>query len=135
MHYSYSLVGHFFFFFFFNDTATTEIYTLSLHDALPIYLNAHHTILSARRRPLLEHLRPGIKDGEVVVVHFSEPQPSLVVDGEAHQSIVWLREGVLAKGTDCQDGRGSVGLRLRWRKRRSTRLRSLHLCWTLGNAA
>src|SRR2546430_6089062 len=25
------------FFFFFNDTATTEIYTLSLHDALPIY--------------------------------------------------------------------------------------------------
>src|SRR6266540_7388925 len=33
------------FFFFFNDTATTEIYTLSLHDALPIsaepyYLNA-----------------------------------------------------------------------------------------------
>src|SRR5258708_39557697 len=31
------LVHHFFFsFFFFNDTATTEIYTLSLHDALPI---------------------------------------------------------------------------------------------------
>src|SRR2546425_1896268 len=30
-----SLVG--FFFFFFNDTATTEIYTLSLHDALPIW--------------------------------------------------------------------------------------------------
>src|SRR5690349_23996141 len=30
----------FFFSFFFNDTATTEIYTLSLHDALPIYLGA-----------------------------------------------------------------------------------------------
>src|SRR5258708_18893158 len=28
------------FFFFFNDTATTEIYTLSLHDALPISLRA-----------------------------------------------------------------------------------------------
>jgi len=28
-----------FFFFFFNDTATTEIYTLSLHDALPICLS------------------------------------------------------------------------------------------------
>mgnify|MGYP002527781983 CR=1 FL=1 len=26
------------FYFFFNDTATTEIYTLSLHDALPIYM-------------------------------------------------------------------------------------------------
>src|SRR5438034_5590569 len=31
------LFSLFFFFFFFNDTATTEIYTLSLHDALPIY--------------------------------------------------------------------------------------------------
>src|SRR5712675_3661392 len=30
------LLSLFFFFFFFNDTATTEIYTLSLHDALPI---------------------------------------------------------------------------------------------------
>src|SRR3712207_7913065 len=29
-----------FFFFFFNDTATTEIYTLSLHDALPIFLTS-----------------------------------------------------------------------------------------------
>src|SRR2546425_11265116 len=29
-------LSSFFFFFFFNDTATTEIYTLSLHDALPI---------------------------------------------------------------------------------------------------
>src|SRR3712207_7171463 len=34
------------FFFFFNDTATTEIYTLSLHDALPISLS-----LSAYARP------------------------------------------------------------------------------------
>src|SRR5256885_16252891 len=35
----------FFFFFFFNDTATTEIYTLSLHDALPIcFGREHHAI-------------------------------------------------------------------------------------------
>src|SRR2546426_6379932 len=34
-------------FFFFNDTATTEIYTLSLHDALPI---------SARRAAVRRHL-------------------------------------------------------------------------------
>src|SRR5258708_31891489 len=34
----------FFFFFFFNDTATTEIYTLSLHDALPI-CHAGHSML------------------------------------------------------------------------------------------
>src|SRR3712207_7952298 len=34
-------------FFFFNDTATTEIYTLSLHDALPIYALEHARLLSA----------------------------------------------------------------------------------------
>src|SRR5690349_24688191 len=39
-------------FFFFNDTATTEIYTLSLHDALPIYAHAgafdHHRPVPSR---------------------------------------------------------------------------------------
>src|SRR6266704_466871 len=43
----------FFFFFFFNDTATTEIYTLSLHDALPI----------SRARPVRDRHRPG--DAEI----------------------------------------------------------------------
>src|SRR6476620_12790273 len=33
---TYSVLYFLSFFFFFNDTATTEIYTLSLHDALPI---------------------------------------------------------------------------------------------------
>src|SRR2546422_2128123 len=42
--------------FFFNDTATTEIYTLSLHDALPIYSRSIHGSPPAwprgvRRRP------------------------------------------------------------------------------------
>src|SRR2546427_12812464 len=36
MHLTVSFFVLSFFFFFFNDTATTEIYTLSLHDALPI---------------------------------------------------------------------------------------------------
>src|SRR3989442_15246688 len=38
----------FFFFFFFNDTATTEIYTLSLHDALPISARRWRSCGSAR---------------------------------------------------------------------------------------
>ena len=38
--YHYPLL--FFFFFFFNDTATTEIYTLSLYDALPIFTAPIH---------------------------------------------------------------------------------------------
>src|SRR2546430_7866760 len=41
-----------FFFFFFNDTATTEIYTLSLHDALPIYSFATSTIDEIAGSPL-----------------------------------------------------------------------------------
>src|SRR2546430_10250007 len=45
-------------FFFFNDTATTEIYTLSLHDALPIYL---------RRRP-----GKGRLAGEHLIEHATE---------------------------------------------------------------
>ena len=36
-----------FFFFFFNDTATTEIYTLSLHDALPIYSQLASDVIKA----------------------------------------------------------------------------------------
>src|SRR3989442_74638 len=39
---------HRFLFFFFNDTATTEIYTLSLHDALPISYNARVTAQEGR---------------------------------------------------------------------------------------
>src|SRR5258708_23773437 len=45
--------------FFFNDTATTEIYTLSLHDALPI---CHRRHLLVERPPLVEQVlqrRPG----------------------------------------------------------------------------
>src|SRR2546422_10234043 len=41
------------FFFFFNDTATTEIYTLSLHDALPILLRK-----LAPRAPRSVHVIP-----------------------------------------------------------------------------
>src|SRR5256886_11570260 len=48
----------FFFFFFFNDTATTEIYTLSLHDALPILavgasFGAYHAACFGLRNPHL----------------------------------------------------------------------------------
>src|SRR5688572_11011104 len=48
------------FFFFFNDTATTEIYTLSLHDALPISLvdvRCHEIPEAVIERRLLVHPR------------------------------------------------------------------------------
>src|SRR6266516_4875015 len=67
-----------FFFFFFNDTATTEIYTLSLHDALPIFLarrphrNSGHAPRRARspvsskatpRPSVRKHIRNHIEKG------------------------------------------------------------------------
>src|SRR3712207_7690351 len=47
--------------FFFNDTATTEIYTLSLHDALPIYARLHRAGDRSRRQPARSE-RPGAPD-------------------------------------------------------------------------
>src|SRR5215207_11733883 len=62
-----SPVSLLFCFFFFNDTATTEIYTLSLHDALPIWalwLQSHQT----------RHGRPGGAGGGRSEEHTSELQ-------------------------------------------------------------
>src|SRR2546428_9541357 len=50
-----------FFFFFFNDTATTEIYTLSLHDALPIF---PATARQARRRDQERSDRRAVLDAD-----------------------------------------------------------------------
>src|SRR6266567_9421012 len=52
----------FFFFFFFNDTATTEIYTLSLHDALPIGLGL--AFLGAGGPDLRRDLHPIARAGK-----------------------------------------------------------------------
>src|SRR6185436_687307 len=60
--YRLSARGHYHpsFFFFFNDTATTEIYTLSLHDALPISSACPSTAarapLAFQHRPVDEHV-------------------------------------------------------------------------------
>src|SRR3989442_5969706 len=50
LHYLPPAIPSLYFFFFFNDTATTEIYTLSLHDALPIYAVQHRSTLRAAQR-------------------------------------------------------------------------------------
>src|SRR2546430_6181795 len=46
-------------FFFFNDTATTEIYTLSLHDALPIYPRHSRGWVRGRRAQCGPQTHPG----------------------------------------------------------------------------
>src|SRR5256885_11096082 len=65
---------HFFSFFFFNDTATTEIYTLSLHDALPICqllltLNADDDIYLQLRSTMQEQ---GIEAGSTMETTYSD---------------------------------------------------------------
>src|SRR2546430_17533153 len=58
------------FFFFFNDTATTEIYTLSLHDALPICADGDHVALAT----VAEVRRELVSEGAVAV----RPLPQVV---------------------------------------------------------
>src|SRR2546422_7407907 len=60
-------------FFFFNDTATTEIYTLSLHDALPIWTQAD-TLAAVHVHGVVGHLAAHL--GDVVLEHRSEEHTS-----------------------------------------------------------
>src|SRR2546430_11764797 len=72
-------------FFFFNDTATTEIYTLSLHDALPILRTGFSRgILRSRSRRLLRlcgrpEERAGCQDRKSTRLNSSHSQISYAV--------------------------------------------------------
>src|SRR5438105_6880076 len=83
------------FFFFFNDTATTEIYTLSLHDALPILAEDHrHPRLRHQRRepaPLLQ--RPG----GVVDVRELDPVEPFERRSEEHTSELQSRVDLVCR--------------------------------------
>src|SRR2546426_8135385 len=91
-------------FFFFNDTATTEIYTLSLHDALPIFVEREGQFLHGRRagfadviaanadgvplRNMLGAMADGVHDQ--AEVRFRREQPFLLRD-------VFLKDVVLQR--------------------------------------
>src|SRR5438876_1886220 len=68
--------------FFFTDTAPTEIYTLSLHDALPIYVDAVFESLAYGRKSLG---RAGDFDHDVRAVH-GLPQGLPAIRSEEHTS-------------------------------------------------
>src|SRR5256885_7262554 len=92
------------FFFFFNDTATTEIYTLSLHDALPIYQHAaqrrgRRGVEAAAHRAMLR---------DMVVDDARDPHVAELAEQRAQQR--FLEPVVLVE-----------------RDRKSTRLNSSHL--------
>src|SRR2546426_10927486 len=63
-------------FFFFNDTATTEIYTLSLHDALPIFSRGGPQVSEPRDRAVCAHVQPPRPRDAEVQSHRSEEHTS-----------------------------------------------------------
>src|SRR6266511_3303565 len=67
----------FFFFFFFNDTATTKIYTLSLHDALPISSVRH--VIHAFHQEGLDCLREKSSDRKSTRLNSSHVKISYAV--------------------------------------------------------
>src|SRR2546427_1792036 len=68
------------FFFFFNDTATTEIYTLSLHDALPIYsIRSSSMIRSRAWSRSLSLVSPKTRDRKSTRLNSSHSQISYAV--------------------------------------------------------
>src|SRR5690349_22399289 len=65
------------FFFFFNDTATTEIYTLSLHDALPIFhLDAAGRLVAAAGIGPGNSIARDVKLAEMLISRRSEEHTS-----------------------------------------------------------
>src|SRR5256885_13881221 len=70
-------------FFFFNDTATTEIYTLSLHDALPISRGGGEL---ARMQDLLEQQEAALEDARAALSTQSFQLAELQERSEEHTS-------------------------------------------------
>src|SRR2546430_17207980 len=63
------------FFFFFNDTATTEIYTLSLHDALPISFGFSVSAVDNARNISQIHVTYTIVDRRPPRINVQSPRP------------------------------------------------------------
>src|SRR5258708_18233697 len=76
-----------FLFFFFNDTATTEIYTLSLHDALPICLFDVAALLEQKARDGMYQTEPvGARKGKNIGLGHSGDRKSTRLNS-SHQII------------------------------------------------
>src|SRR2546430_4156011 len=90
-----------YFFFFFNDTATTEIYTLSLHDALPI------SFVGVRRR------HPDVGDHDVGFVLLDGRHQRVEVDrkstrlNSSHSQISYAVFCLKKKTTNASRGRNT----------------------------
>src|SRR2546426_6165341 len=101
-------------FFFFNDTATTEIYTLSLHDALPIY----------PRYPLGPPLMlsPVALPGTGALDGISDPFPLTVPSGrEEIYSATWRADNPLFHGPSAKSSTNAARFSTRHRQQEKSR--------------
>src|SRR3712207_7194998 len=85
--------------FFFNDTATTEIYTLSLHDALPICLDVGQPLGIVVERQFGDQQRHGEADAGQQRHAEHVPPAQLVVEGrsEEHTSELQSRQYLVCR--------------------------------------
>src|SRR3712207_9403188 len=103
--------------FFFNDTATTEIYTLSLHDALPIFVMGHilHDWGLEEKRLLLEKAYEALPEGGALIVY------EALIDDERRENafgllaslnmLIETPAGFDYSGADCRSWMGDAGFR------------------------
>src|SRR2546430_5395401 len=81
------------FFFFFNDTATTEIYTLSLHDALPISFAPHIKFLSGKCQIHIVFVR--------LLLHFRSEEHTSELQSQSNLVCRLLLEKKKSNSTPC----------------------------------
>src|SRR2546430_12718430 len=93
-----------YFFFFFNDTATTEIYTLSLHDALPILYQlgeAHPLFASLGARQAAQRLADREVPVRPVGIHAHQDRKSTRLNSSHSQisdAVLCLEQKIYTRG-------------------------------------
>src|SRR5258707_9422833 len=103
-----AFLSHPFCFFFFNDTATTEIYTLSLHDALPIFISARYT---SAQKLIIE----GGSAGGLLMGAVANMRPDLfrlIIRSEEHTSELQSRQYLVCRLLLEKKTRTSISIRL-----------------------
>src|SRR5256885_13138116 len=105
-----------FFFFFFNDTATTEIYTLSLHDALPIYLAAAFHELNAWERAGADASSAGMVDAgfenqkELTKMQLDNQKEIAEMQNETQKEIAGIQSATSRQQSLLDRKSGSAGM-------------------------
>src|SRR2546427_11512406 len=100
------LPHHFSSFFFFNDTATTEIYTLSLHDALPIS-SAMRFLSTSMEPPAI--IQPRVRRTQYSTrASWLKPRPPMTCMASLDTSQPARLQASLAMAVLCEIGRAHV---------------------------